>query len=276
MASTPTTTAGSPICAVCESSNGVNGGSLLRCKRCASTFYCSRSCQKKDWPNHKMPCKAIKEKRDKEIKEERDFNRHFAAMGVTSQTRDDVIHAGAGIKIVPTAFPQADNGVVYMLVPQVTLPLGAASFPWVQLPITAALGFPLQFVRIPTGDPTLSNEHMDQLTMESDWKAAEFGQSIIGGPATGSVCVVRVDGEELHMNHVSALVTFIREDLKEVRGVKAREAKGEVVDRREISTRLITAKRFVEVFQRIKQAESANNAQEKKVWKGVECPVKLD
>lgn len=78
------------------------------------------------------------------------------------------------------------------------------------------------------------------------------------------------------MNHVSALVTFIREDLKEVRGVKAREAKGEVVDRREISTRLITAKRFVEVFQRIKQAESANNAQEKKVWKGVECPVKLD
>merc|ERR1712098_430275 len=31
-----------------------------KCSRCGSVFYCSKVCQKSDWPNHKQICKAIR------------------------------------------------------------------------------------------------------------------------------------------------------------------------------------------------------------------------
>ncbi|XP_063956477.1 SET domain-containing protein 14-like [Lytechinus pictus] len=39
-------------CHVCEKSFKV----LKRCKSCKSTFYCSRECQIRDWPTHKLHC----------------------------------------------------------------------------------------------------------------------------------------------------------------------------------------------------------------------------
>ena len=38
-------------CSVCDESHN-----LLKCTRCKNKFYCSRSCQTKDWPDHKKFC----------------------------------------------------------------------------------------------------------------------------------------------------------------------------------------------------------------------------
>ncbi|KAF2117234.1 hypothetical protein BDV96DRAFT_644662 [Lophiotrema nucula] len=43
-------------CAVCEASTSPTGGSLLRCSRCRSAFYCNTACQKADWKAHKKSC----------------------------------------------------------------------------------------------------------------------------------------------------------------------------------------------------------------------------
>merc|ERR1712098_496274 len=31
-----------------------------KCSRCGFVFYCSKACQKSDWPNHKQICKEIR------------------------------------------------------------------------------------------------------------------------------------------------------------------------------------------------------------------------
>merc|ERR1712098_629117 len=33
-----------------------------KCSRCGFVFYCSKVCQKSDWPNHKQVCKEIRKK----------------------------------------------------------------------------------------------------------------------------------------------------------------------------------------------------------------------
>jgi hypothetical protein len=39
-------------CIVCSGMNATK----LRCARCHDTFYCSRKCQRQDWPTHKQVC----------------------------------------------------------------------------------------------------------------------------------------------------------------------------------------------------------------------------
>ena len=39
------------FCTVCKQP------SVLKCKRCLGVYYCSRTCQKKDWMEHKQTCK---------------------------------------------------------------------------------------------------------------------------------------------------------------------------------------------------------------------------
>ena len=36
------------------------GANLSKCSACHTAFYCSRECQKTDWPNHKAQCKATR------------------------------------------------------------------------------------------------------------------------------------------------------------------------------------------------------------------------
>ncbi|KAJ7086302.1 hypothetical protein C8R43DRAFT_311939 [Mycena crocata] len=44
------------ICAGCMTLTDT-GGELLRCGRCKHTSYCSKECQRKDWPTHKPTCR---------------------------------------------------------------------------------------------------------------------------------------------------------------------------------------------------------------------------
>jgi hypothetical protein len=44
-------------CAAC----GTGDATFMRCGRCRSTMYCSKDCQKDDWPRHKEECVAVSE-----------------------------------------------------------------------------------------------------------------------------------------------------------------------------------------------------------------------
>ncbi|KAJ3371772.1 hypothetical protein GGF31_002751 [Allomyces arbusculus] len=50
-------------CAWCFGSAAPNG-KLLRCTACVAVMYCSRDCQRRDWPLHKHECPHLKTKRD--------------------------------------------------------------------------------------------------------------------------------------------------------------------------------------------------------------------
>ena len=41
-------------CRVCQSSADMLGHTLKQCARCGKAVYCSRECQKADWPEHKI------------------------------------------------------------------------------------------------------------------------------------------------------------------------------------------------------------------------------
>ncbi|CAG8374371.1 unnamed protein product [Penicillium salamii] len=45
-------------CQVCGTTSNPDGLDLMNCSRCHTTKYCSRDCQKKDWKQHKLVCKA--------------------------------------------------------------------------------------------------------------------------------------------------------------------------------------------------------------------------
>ena len=46
------------ICLACKARGGVENGKLLICTGCRKATYCSKSCQKKDWKQHKIICRA--------------------------------------------------------------------------------------------------------------------------------------------------------------------------------------------------------------------------
>merc|ERR1712098_443921 len=47
-------------CANCRTSEK-SEKQFQKCSRCRSVFYCSKACQKSDWPNHKQICKIRKQ-----------------------------------------------------------------------------------------------------------------------------------------------------------------------------------------------------------------------
>jgi MYND finger len=45
------------VCSSCAQPETTNSGKLKTCGKCHFVYYCSPSCQKTDWPDHKEKCK---------------------------------------------------------------------------------------------------------------------------------------------------------------------------------------------------------------------------
>eukprot|EP01052_Picozoa_sp_SAG31_P016698 SAG31_NODE_1115_length_9839_cov_39.294661_7_plen_254_part_00 len=56
----PTTTETARVCTYCTGklSEGGSLGGRGKCTRCKAAWYCSKSCQRNDWPTHKLICKV--------------------------------------------------------------------------------------------------------------------------------------------------------------------------------------------------------------------------
>ncbi|KAK5709116.1 hypothetical protein LTR17_020050 [Elasticomyces elasticus] len=260
-------------CATCKCTKPANEGRFLVCSRCKTVSYCGKECQAEDWDGHKDACKAAKNAAKEAAKKaayEAKITKTFASMGMKTQTKPEtLIYAGEAICITPIPFPHGQGGIGYQVHPQLKLPPGSHNYPWTDLEVSKVLGFPLRLIGTPLGDATLPNEQAELLAVEPDPKSPKFGKSRFDGHARGGIAVVRVDGEELHMNQLDAMIKYITEDLKDLK--TANDPKG----RKALAEKLLTPAAFATAFERIKAKESAESEQARAIWKDVQCPVKM-
>jgi len=63
---------------------------------------------------------------------------------------------------------------------------------------------------------------------------------------------------------------YIRKGINEIKGVKEKRARGEVVDTKEMTEKLLTPAAFARLFEQTKVEEKVTDPL---AWEGVECPV---
>lgn len=243
-------------CGSCPASRRADGKPLDHCGKCKIQQYCSKECQVKDWPSHKVQCK--KEKKGEPL----------SARGLFS---------GTGVLITPFRSADSNSEIGYSSMPYPTVDQLLLERPgWIDSAIAEALGVPLRMFGVPHGDVTIPNEHAAALAMNPDPDSAFFGQTHSTTTITGSALVLRSDLKKLHMNQVAILIAYVRDEIEEVHQVKDKEAKGEKVDRKEIAGRLLTPAAFSAYFEKEKAAQmAATPANRVGVWKECETPVAI-
>ncbi|KAK5680927.1 hypothetical protein LTS10_006685 [Elasticomyces elasticus] len=258
-------------CATCKCTKPANEGRFLICSRCKTASYCGKECQAEDWEGHKDACKAAKNAAKEAAKKaayEAKITKTFASMGMKTQTKPEtLIYAGEAICITPIPFPHGKGGIGYQVHPQLRLPPGSHNYPWTDLEMSKVLGFPLRLIGSPLGDTTLPNEQAELLAIEPDPKSPKFGNSRFDGHARGGIAVVRVDGEELHMNQLDAMIKYITENQKIMKTTN------DLKPKKALAEKLLTPAAFAKAFERIKAKESAESEQARVIWKNVECPL---
>ncbi|KAK4899233.1 hypothetical protein LTR27_003465 [Elasticomyces elasticus] len=141
------------------------------------------------------------------------------------------------------------------------------------LPITAALGYPLRIFGYPKHGLLKLNSHATSLYTDPDPKSSTYGQTLIqgkiDGTVLGGVVLVRCDGVHMNPLHLMALVEYISR-LDEIHAARGRKAAGETVDCEELAARLLTPATFASGFETIKQ-EMVELGHER--WVTLECPV---
>ncbi|KAK5723073.1 hypothetical protein LTR17_014035 [Elasticomyces elasticus] len=125
------------------------------------------------------------------------------------------------------------------------------------LPITAALGYPLRMFGYPKIGLPKTNSHATSLYSDPDPRSSTFGQthipgSITNGVVLGGVMFVRRDGKHINPFHLMALIEYVSR-LDEIYAVRGRKAAGKTVDCEELAARLLTPAAFASGFETIKQ-----------------------
>ncbi|KAK5732561.1 hypothetical protein LTR17_010376 [Elasticomyces elasticus] len=252
---TSATTTARLVCCICGACSNANGGTLLKCGRCKAAYYCTKDCQAKDWPFHKLACKLItapmpKDKgwRPVEIPKEL-VTKGFpcAILSMTTNGKFEVQGAfvnGGG----PTS-------------PKIT-----------EAPISTALGFSLGWSCTPNVGLQLPNPSLKLLTIDPDPLSSIFGQPSHTSIIIGSMMVIRRDGKYIQVAQVMAFLNYVHAKLGDLRAVEAREAAGETVDRAEIARRLLTPAAFAAAFEREKQEATAEG---RAGWELADNPIDI-
>ncbi|KAK5706918.1 hypothetical protein LTR97_001910 [Elasticomyces elasticus] len=235
------------VCKTCGTSNDNEGGALLRCGSCKAVSYCSKDCQKSDWPNHKRYCKSLL--RAIQLPGYQYIKRHLP-----NNARD--------LANVSQAF------VIYMIQkgPQVEIQIAAcvlgdkkgADALFAELPVSRALGFPLGIAKQPIKGLQVPNIGAEILSIDPDPKSLTFGQCLPAYQGTGGLIVARCDGKPLHGLHVEALLHYVQHVVwPELDAMEQREKAGEVIDRQEVKDQLLTPAAFATGFRTFKEIQMA-------------------
>ncbi|KAK5732576.1 hypothetical protein LTR17_010391 [Elasticomyces elasticus] len=235
------------VCGVCGTEPSA-GGTLLRCTRCKSVWYCGKDCQQEDWNLHKIACKKMASPR---------WPDGAAAMvELQPDTRNAATRYPAVLLLLlhhPNAPSHDPTSLSNYACQEAFLKGGNLSDrnKFKELPLSNALGYPL----VVSTDP--------------DPVSPRFGLPTLEIPV-GDLVLVRRDGKHMHKNHVIALVDYARTQIGEVLGVTEREDNGERANRKEIADRLLTPAAFARAFEDFKQKFLAEG---RPGWQGLECPV---
>ncbi|KAK5732567.1 hypothetical protein LTR17_010382 [Elasticomyces elasticus] len=226
MTDTTPTPAVRQVCAICG-----KGGYLFKCGRCKTSYYCSKPCQAKDWPIHKIVCKIIVAKNNGETA---DYD------CVTDRPEDTVLGANSLVGAV----------WIYLTEDSPFYGYAGASFLndgrdplYVDLPITRALGFPLV-----TGKKKMvfglekPNDKAALFHIEIDTTSPDFG--LPTEVHKGGMILLRRDGRHIKIAHIVAMVEYLHRECKELAETHRREAAGEKVDREGLVKRLLTPAAF--------------------------------
>ncbi|KAK4895052.1 hypothetical protein LTR27_006919 [Elasticomyces elasticus] len=263
-ASTSSTSIMRKVCKTCGTSNDTEGGALLRCGNCTAVSYCSKDCQKSDWPNHKHCCKsllrAIQLPGYQYLKRQLPNNARDLA-NVSQAFVIYMIQKGTEVEIQIAACVLGDKK-------------GGDSL-FAELPVSRALGLPLGIARQPVMGLQVPNLGAEILSIDPDPKSPTFGQSLPAYLGTGGLIVARCDGKPLHGLHVEALLHYVQNIVwPELYAMKQREKAGEVVDREEVKKQLLTPAAFANGFRTFKEMQMARvDDSEREELRGVECPV---
>ncbi|KAK5709128.1 hypothetical protein LTR17_020062 [Elasticomyces elasticus] len=221
------------VCGICG-----NTGALFKCGRCKSLYYCSKSCQAKDWPIHKMVCV----KPNSKLKDHGVVNMPQGLLSFDDKFQAVYI-------CVKQQNPQPiENTFCYA--GSIMQGMDASDPSFVDLPVIHAIGFPMGVRGGEQGLPIFTGPAM-QLCISLDTKSAGFGTPFIYlREGWCGACASRWIAHRYLM----------------------REAAGEKVDREELVKRLFTPAAFVNGFA-IKEKMLKDGSVG---WENVECPVVVE
>ncbi|KAK4960896.1 hypothetical protein LTR10_001385 [Elasticomyces elasticus] len=202
------------VCGIC----GTNRGMLFKCGRCKSVMYCSKECQVQDWQLHKAYCKALAgpQSSGNPVYELKDLPGRI-------ETHKALFPA----IIVPVKENASDaNEIKYQYSGAMVKDLPDATHPEsVELPITTALGFSLSMIEYPHGRLPHPNVAASLLRTDCNPVSTTFAPASPHVPL-GGVLLARRDGKHMLALHAVALLDYLRFEMTEFFGLRAREARG--------------------------------------------------
>jgi hypothetical protein len=256
-----------PACGNCGLSAKLDGSFLSRCGKCKIQLYCSAECQKKHWATHKITCNTSADSSF-------DHKKGTKVSLDSSFLHNDTILAAPAVMIEPFKMAQAAGryGFAYWAATNMDTIKKALQYPFNDLPVSRALGFPLGLMGTHHGDINAPNEQVKVLGLNPDPNSPYFGQSRWVPAPTGTVVVVRPDLKPIHINQVAALARYCDMVFNEAAELAKKEANGEQADKHELAARVITPQAFKKFFYEMKEKEEATDNS----WKGCECPLEIE